>query len=1251
MKKLIIWIIVFLFLIQLVNADPLLVKKINFADSSTATATFVNIDTQKTFTLNKTADLDFIVSLTSRLSGGGQFTSTEVDYRILLDNVNIVERRRLLRERIVAGDNRYFWILGSANDVSAGTHIIDFQHQTLFKTLNSENIDFVINTNTLTNTTLLNRKNFEFIAIVDEGLNPINSGTFETKNQANIISLINVNLNLSAGFRSTFIISVDNENSSSFKLNSSSFAPQPLGYYHTFFNKEATVHNFTIYGETIGVGTQRLEFNLVLIESVADGISLSNNHTNPNNITVGTEFTEIGNISINIQEQSDILTFATIHLFSSTLTDKVIQLKLNITGESESPIRQERVFNFQQGILDFIHLPMSNLFEDLSAGTKIVRLFAKTDVETIDIRNISVTVIEADDYDTNIIIPPNQFKAAEDRSVNDTPFLIKKLDFVDSSTVSSTYVSIGSFGFNINISDTNANFFSSLEAELTAVATDGSGIASWRILVDGETISEVNRDFLDTSNGDIGSVVLFGQLPNLAVGFHTVDLQHKVTNEQINSKDITFFVNQDTLTNNSRINRNLFDFNLSYSSTSFIEVASGTFNTDIDQDIFTIIDINVSTPSGTRQEFFYQLDGINSGHFKRFVTQLPEDIHLGYTNLFGDIPSGLHIWRVFARNVPFSTSTFTGTGKIAFIELKSDGLTLNFNTLVVEEQKDISEIFLEIARLELDVPDQSDITVFVSGTLDTNTTPLTVNRDTLIDFEIRTDVGTLSRSINLLGSNGSDTGKRFYNFFASDIFENFNLGKTNISLFAKATPEKLNIINLTFSVFEVEDYDLSIQVPVFPTVNIISPKNNTRNNTHPINITFIANNDAALFLDCTLRNASTVFDQGSFPNNVTSNLLLDTGLIEIDQRFDLEIICFDNGVVFNLSSSAFLSNLTLDNIDPIITIISPQDLEKFNKDITGSINVNAECTDSPVFKFNITITNATDTIFSAQDLSPSANKLTIDESLDISDVGIGTYTVDYLCSDPHTSSQIDNYNIKKNTSENKIKWVSPSLNEYEIKYDVPMKNGINATDFGTYKNDIGDRYIFYYIMDAVDDGTERTFTFELENKKQEVNYIADSGYKAHFVMENNWIDFEFNDPDATYLVTLNGQGNYEIEITTTKTILNFSSTGELNTVTLQTTFSIGFKKQIKEGIFNIATCPLQNLQTTILFMFFILLSFGIMIIGFNWQIGVVGALGSILLIIISVFAYACVIAVGIVLSGIGVILLVMFTMKGARNFA
>lgn len=430
-----------------------------------------------------------------------------------------------------------------------------------------------------------------------------------------------------------------------------------------------------------------------------------------------------------------------------------------------------------------------------------------------------------------------------------------------------------------------------------------------------------------------------------------------------------------------------------------------------------------------------------------------------------------------------------------------------------------------------------------------------------------------------------------------------------------------------------------------PTITLISPTNNTNTNIIPLNITFSVLDDSANDIICSLTNTTIIFDSGTFPQSSNSNLTLAEGETALSQEFpNLNLTCFDNTALNN--SATLLLNYTLDTIPPIIFTISPADTSSFNKDAIDSISIKANCTDVPVFRFNITIENATDIVASFESRSPVNNFIVIDETLDITDLGSGFYDVNHTCADPHTTKQIADYNIKKNVSDTAIKYITDTGNQFKIRY---LQNSLDINTFGSSKAISNDRYKFWFYTNETESKTKRTFIFEIISEK-EVYYLENSEYRGHFITGNNWIDFEIDDQNADYIITKNAKDNYEIEITTSKTKLDFNSVGDLNIATITTQFEIISIQQITDDTFSVFTCPLESLQRTILFIFFIILSFGIMILGFNWKHGLIGTLGAFMLLILSAFTYACIIAIGILLTGLSIVLISFFVIKGTRNF-
>ncbi len=422
-----------------------------------------------------------------------------------------------------------------------------------------------------------------------------------------------------------------------------------------------------------------------------------------------------------------------------------------------------------------------------------------------------------------------------------------------------------------------------------------------------------------------------------------------------------------------------------------------------------------------------------------------------------------------------------------------------------------------------------------------------------------------------------------------------------------------------------------------PTIILVDPSsnvNNTRNNTIPLEITFQVTDDSFNSIICNLEN-STILDTGTFIQGVDSNLTLAEGEIVLDQDFpNLAIVCFDNTALNN--SASLLLNITLDTVPPIIFTIFPANEEKFNRDIFDLINIKANCTDSPVFRFNITVENATDRIASFESRNSVNNFIIIDEQLSIANLGVGNYTINYTCADPHTRERIADYNIKTNSTDYRIRYITPDKNDFTIRY---LQNSLPIETFGSSKTEVGDRYRFWFNTNVTETRTTRTFIFEILSRKP-VHYIPNSKFDAHFITGNNWIDFELDDEDAKYLVTKNAQDNWEVEVTTLKTKLNFQSVGDLNVFATSTTFEVFFVEQITD-FFVVTVCQTDTGSVLLLILFFALSLFFIWL-GLTANIGFIGFFGATMMMILSWFIAACIAIFALIMALLSLVLIIFF---------
>ncbi len=509
-----------------------------------------------------------------------------------------------------------------------------------------------------------------------------------------------------------------------------------------------------------------------------------------------------------------------------------------------------------------------------------------------------------------------------------------------------------------------------------------------------------------------------------------------------------------------------------------------------------------------------------------------------------------------------------------------------------------------------------------------------LNVDNVTITWVANDPELLTKFINVSFPNGSLLLQSENNPLIIDFTQLPVIGNYTVTVFANDTGGLSSTANDSFI---VADVDITP-----PNITLISLVNNTINNTIPLNITISVIDNFPNPITCIFSNTSVTFSEQTFIQSQNVNFTLAEGETALSQNFpNLQFTCFDNSP--NNNSATLLLNLTLDTNPPILILNSPLNNTIFDKLFISSIQLNSNCTDVPVFRLNMTIRNSTNGIIeSVETQSVTNNLLSINQPLDITTLPAGDYDLVTECADPHTSREIKNWNVRKNNSEDSIRYVTDKGNQFKIRY---LQNSLAVLSYGSNKATTNDKYDFFFNMNG--SKASRTYIFELISRSK-VTYLPDSDYNGHFVTGNNWIDFNLNDPDATYVVSLNGNGNYEVEVTTTLTSLNFNSVGDLNIVILETTFKIDDNPPIIEQ-FNIRSCPLENLQSTILFIFFLVFSLVVMWMGFHMRIGIVGFLGAVILLILSTFLFSCLIVVAGLITAVSLAMMSFFTVRGTSN--
>lgn len=253
-----------------------------------------------------------------------------------------------------------------------------------------------------------------------------------------------------------------------------------------------------------------------------------------------------------------------------------------------------------------------------------------------------------------------------------------------------------------------------------------------------------------------------------------------------------------------------------------------------------------------------------------------------------------------------------------------------------------------------------------------------------------------------------------------------------------------------------------------------------------------------------------------------------------DGVYKLDVSIYDGQEFSNNASITFEMDIT----QPFLNVDNP-----IEATYTNDFDIDISCFDDNIFLLNYTFSNSTDQVESTQVNISSNGYLFINETISITGLALTTYNFTAQCSDSHTKREINDYEINKNAGQKSLKYGNKG-NQITIR--LIGDHSQDVTDFNTWKET--DRYIFFYDFDLVEDGTEYTYRFQLNANSNDIIYLSDSNYNAHFVIPDsqNWVDMEFNgNENAVYEVTKTGN-NYFIDITTTKTYLEFESIGGLN---------------------------------------------------------------------------------------------------------
>ena len=333
-----------------------------------------------------------------------------------------------------------------------------------------------------------------------------------------------------------------------------------------------------------------------------------------------------------------------------------------------------------------------------------------------------------------------------------------------------------------------------------------------------------------------------------------------------------------------------------------------------------------------------------------------------------------------------------------------------------------------------------------------------------------------------------------------------------------------------------------------PVINITYPQNNTGISATFINFTVNSTDETSTSITCHLRNESSLLDDDTATSGALFNLTYISGKTTIQQKNYYNITCWDNDATNNNSASEYL-NITLDNVIPSITVTLP--LNNTNIDKTFSnLTIDALCSDPNGARFNYSMINDIGTVVNSTQNNVAGSAMTLQHTVDLSDIPTGNYNLNFTCVDDHTytDSRIDD--VYKDELLKKLYYTAESRNDISIQF---MESNLNLCDFSSYP--LPDREVFVYDFSCNKEVTgQNHYKFILRDNYGKLKYLPDSEYKGHFVTDDNFITFDME--KAYYTVKKIGK-DYEVMVWTYDTYLEFkNSIGGLNKQTVFLNLSI-----------------------------------------------------------------------------------------------
>lgn len=375
------------------------------------------------------------------------------------------------------------------------------------------------------------------------------------------------------------------------------------------------------------------------------------------------------------------------------------------------------------------------------------------------------------------------------------------------------------------------------------------------------------------------------------------------------------------------------------------------------------------------------------------------------------------------------------------------------------------------------------------------------------------------------------------NFTTGMVIKNYTItGDSTLVNITKITDNRGNVLNISVCSLDVATnygcnstkFTVANTPPLTPTIILPTPDdyNNTQPN-YPFKVTFEADAD---------EDPITIlwYINGLLNQSTTTNTTFNAS----DGYYILNVSLSDG---YGSSPNATI-NFTIDTTFPTLLKFNLTNNTRFNFNTNITINITIQ--DNNPFNLSYNLHNATEDSlqFAYNDAINSSTTISIVDTLNLTGLASGNYTLDINFSDRHTKTEIDDY-VKNRISEG---------------FNFKTAEGNDITIVQTFGNKADrlesikkiDRYTIEY--GTTENRETRQFLITADSP---IKIISGTQYKGHLIIGNkNWMDFQ--NGDSLSEVTITRLGENMVLVSVFSNDFNFDSIGGLNNINIFYNFQV-----------------------------------------------------------------------------------------------